>query len=159
MNNLSKAATFLVLTILLNSVKAASKLKVNMERVGPPCNWKTATVTDVRLVVHDPDVLRALKEDPRNMMDRRIYSIDNGEQLLQFENSDSKFNHKAFQKPCMNVGDAIEYRTQVMSSTGTWVTPGVPSGRSSLTTTYVELKRRKNCGALSVSESSIAAPT
>src|SRR5260370_22977240 len=100
MKNTGKLATLLALTILVSLESAATKTKVTTVKAGPPSDWKTARVTDVRFVARDTDVGRAIKEDPRNIVDRRIYSIDNGEKVLQLDDLDYRFNHKAFQKPC-----------------------------------------------------------
>jgi hypothetical protein len=138
----------------LTGLNAAAQVKVQVVKAGPPSEWKAARVIEIKLVAPDlTNVGKALREDWRMMVDRRIYSVLSGELVVRFADLDTPYNHKLFQKPCMRIGETIHYRTQVEKLTGTVSAPGQPTfeGASS-TTTRVELKRRRKCAELTLAE-------
>lgn len=86
--------------------------------------------------------------DPNNVSRRRFYVMNNGEDTFNFVDTELNVNQRRFQKPCMEVGEVIHYRTHSETLVG-YVNGHSEFKIPKMTVTYVDF-RPKNPGCLAL---------
>jgi hypothetical protein len=136
-------------SLFLSTAISAQKLSVRVESKTSPGEWKEAHVVEINVVeakIPTPETLKGY--DPDNLSSRRFYIMNNGEGNFAFVDTELKMNQLRFQKPCMEVGEVIHYRTH--SETLVGYVKGHPEFKMpKMTVTYVDL-RPKNPGCLAL---------